>query len=220
MISDVRFFNKLNMKQTERAALSFGNVVHQDDVHASTSSHSTASLRSLPGGRDGCYLRLLGGAPVRWRSWFISQSSLRFIGNISYIYIYSSRNFEPFITGEAPPNDNDNSNLNDSNDTNYVTHGTGKSALAGFRLFIVGIMWLFLLAHLDLYLGWWSQWRIFLQGVETTKLRNWGLCLWWWPHWMLLGAVPRVFTWDILPRLHWPHAFLLRCLQITKASES
>ena len=66
------------------------------------------------------------------------QSSLRFIGNISYIY--SSRNFEPFITGEAPPNDNDNSNLNDSNDTNYVTHGTGKSALAGFRLFIVGIM--------------------------------------------------------------------------------
>ena len=56
------------------------------------------------------------------------------------IYIYSSRNFEPFITGEAPPNDNDNSNLNDSNDTNYVTHGTGKSALAGFRLFIVGIM--------------------------------------------------------------------------------
>ena len=81
------FFNKLNMKQTERAALSFGHVVHQDDVHASTSSHSTASLRSLPGGRDGCYLRLLGGAPVRWRSWFISQSSLRFIGDISYIYI-------------------------------------------------------------------------------------------------------------------------------------
>lgn len=51
MISDVRFFfDKLNMKQTERAALSFGHVVHQDDVHASTSSHSTASLRSLPGG--------------------------------------------------------------------------------------------------------------------------------------------------------------------------